>query len=58
VLYGGSVDDQIARGYMEIDGCDGTLVGAASLNYIKFTGIVDSAYRMLHDMPTQDGQQS
>src|ERR1035437_7797609 len=48
VLYGGSVDDQIARGYLEIDGCDGTLVGGASLNYAKFAGIVNSAYHMLH----------
>jgi triosephosphate isomerase (TIM) len=46
ILYGGSVDDQIARGYLEIDGCDGVLVGSASLNYHKFVGIVDSAYRM------------
>jgi len=47
VLYGGSVDDQIARGYLELPGCDGALVGGASLNYHKFSGIVDSAYRML-----------
>lgn len=46
VLYGGSVDDQIARGYLEIDGCDGVLVGGASLNYHKFSGIVDAAYRL------------
>jgi triosephosphate isomerase (TIM) len=49
VLYGGSVDDHDARGYLEIDGCDGVLVGAASLNYIQFSGIVDSAYRMLQE---------
>jgi triosephosphate isomerase len=46
VLYGGSVDDQLARGYLEVEGCDGALVGGASINYIKFTGIVDAAYRM------------
>jgi triosephosphate isomerase (TIM) len=45
VLYGGSVDDQIARGYLEIPGCDGVLVGGASINYHKFTGIVEAAYR-------------
>jgi len=45
ILYGGSVDDHIARGYLEIDGCDGVLVGSASLNYQKFAGIVDAAYR-------------
>lgn len=47
ILYGGSVDNQIARGYLEIDDCDGVLVGGASINYHKFSGIVDSAYRML-----------
>lgn len=56
VLYGGSVDDQIARGYLEIEGCDGTLVGSASLNYYKFSGIVDSAYRMLHEQKGGDGE--
>ena len=46
VLYGGSVDDQLARGYLEIEGCDGVLVGSASLNYHKFSGIVNAAYRL------------
>lgn len=49
VLYGGSVDDQTARGYLELDGCDGVLVGGASINYHKFSGIVHSAYKMLYD---------
>lgn len=49
ILYGGSVDDHIARGYLEIEGCDGVLVGGASINYHKFTGIVDSAYRLLNE---------
>jgi triosephosphate isomerase len=48
VLYGGSVDEFDARSYLELKGCDGVLVGAASLNYHKFTAIVDSAYRMVH----------
>lgn len=46
VLYGGSVDNHIARGYLEISGCDGALVGGASINYHKFPGIVESAYRL------------
>ncbi len=46
VLYGGSVDEHDARSYLELAGCDGVLVGAASLNYYKFAGIVDSAYRL------------
>lgn len=43
VLYGGSVDDQIVGGYLDIPGCDGALVGGASLNYHKFAGIVKVA---------------
>lgn len=44
VLYGGSVDEHITHGYLEIDGCDGVLVGGASLNYHKFSGIVEVAH--------------
>lgn len=46
VLYGGSVDDQIVGGYLAIAGCDGVLVGGASINYHKFSGIVDSAFHL------------
>lgn len=46
VIYGGSVDDHSARAYLELDGCDGVLPGSASLNYHKFAGIVDAAYKM------------
>ena len=45
ILYGGSVDDNNVVSYLNIDGCDGALVGSASLNYHKFTGIVDAAYK-------------
>lgn len=45
VLYGGSVDEHTARGYMDLIGCDGVLVGGASLNYHKFSEIVKAAYR-------------
>ena len=55
ILYGGSVDDQIARGYLEIDGCDGALVGGASINYHKFVGIVDAAYRTLNEGSENNG---
>jgi len=48
VLYGGSVDDQIVSGYLSTEGCDGVLVGGASLNYHKFAGIVDAAYKLRH----------
>ena len=46
ILYGGSVDDQIVRGYLELPECDGVLVGGASINPYKFVGIVDSAHRL------------
>jgi triosephosphate isomerase len=55
ILYGGSVDDQIARGYLELEDCDGALVGAASLNYHKFTAIVATAYRLTHEQRKVDG---
>lgn len=45
ILYGGSVDHHVARAYLELEECSGVLVGSASLNYHKFTGIVDAAYR-------------
>lgn len=53
VLYGGSVDDQIVGGYLELEDCDGVLVGGASLNYHKFSGIVDKAYALKHT-PTEE----
>ena len=46
ILYGGSVDDQTAHGYLSLEGCDGALVGGASINYHKFSGVVDTAYRI------------
>jgi triosephosphate isomerase len=49
VLYGGSVDETTVRGYLEIEGCDGALVGGASLNPYKFAAIIDSAYRLRLD---------
>jgi len=44
VIYGGSVDDHIVSGYLGIEGCDGVLVGGASLNYHKFSGIIEAAH--------------
>lgn len=49
VLYGGSVDEHIVRGYLEVDGCNGALVGGASLNPYQFAGIIDAAYRLQHE---------
>lgn len=50
LLYGGSVDENIVRGYLEVKGCDGALVGGASLNPYKFAAIIDAAYRLQHEM--------
>lgn len=46
VLYGGSVNEHDVKGYLEIPGIDGALVGAASLNYHQFAAIVDAAYQV------------
>jgi len=46
LLYGGSVDNHNVRSYLEINDCNGVLVGSASLNYHKFSGIVEAAYRL------------
>lgn len=55
LLYGGSVTDQTVRGYLEVEGCDGALVGGASLNPYTFAGIVEAAYRMKTDLGEVDG---
>lgn len=46
ILYGGSVNEHDASGYLEIPGVDGALVGAASLNYHQFPAIVEAAYQL------------
>ncbi len=55
ILYGGSVDDQIVRGYLELEGCDGVLVGAASINYEKFAGIVSTATKIVEEGQDKNG---
>jgi triosephosphate isomerase (TIM) len=55
ILYGGSVDDNIVRGYLELEDCDGAFVGGASLNYHKFSGIVDAAYRLNQEEGENNG---
>lgn len=44
VLYGGSVDNHSISSYLALDGCNGALVGADSLNYQDFADIVNKAY--------------
>jgi triosephosphate isomerase len=54
IIYGGSVDEHVAAGYLSVQGCDGLLPGSASLNYRKFTAIVDSAYKLHHQKKEND----
>ncbi len=54
VLYGGSVTPDVARGYLDIPGIDGLLVGGASVNYAQFSGIVDAAYKMRRELGAED----
>lgn len=44
VIYGGDVNADIVSGYLALDGCDGALVGHASLNYQEFSSIINKAY--------------
>ena len=46
VLYGGSVNDHNAHAFLSLDGCDGALVGGASLNAHSFAQIVEVAFRI------------
>ena len=46
VLYGGSVNIDTAKSYLEIQGVDGLLIGGASLDAHQFAGIVDQAYKL------------
>lgn len=48
VIYGASVDAEFVGSILGLDGVDGLLPGAASLNYHKFADIVESAYQLLH----------
>ncbi len=49
VLYGAGVEPEYVGGILSLKcGINGLLVGGASLNYQKFTAIVDSAYRLQH----------
>ena len=50
VLYGGSVNPDIASDFLKAEGVDGLLVGGASLNYAQFTDIVDAAFEVHHDL--------
>lgn len=55
LLYGGSVDNHTAKGYLSLDDCDGLLVGAASLSAPKFAAIVEAAYKSQHELRAKGG---
>jgi triosephosphate isomerase len=55
VIYGASVDAEFVSGILGLDGVDGLLPGAASLNYHKFSAIVEAAYRLKHEPEKSDG---
>jgi triosephosphate isomerase len=46
ILYGGSVNEHDVRSYLALEQVDGVLVGAASLNYHQFAGIVSVAHQL------------
>jgi triosephosphate isomerase len=55
VIYGASVDAEFVSNILSLEGVDGLLPGAASLNYHKFAAIVDGAYRARHGREKTDG---
>lgn len=46
ILYGGSVDDHNVHAYLRLEGCDGALVGGASIKAEVFANIVDAAFKI------------
>ena len=55
ILYGGSVDNHNARSYLDIPGCDGALVGGASLRAQTFASIVETAFRVQQERTRANG---
>lgn len=43
VLYGGSVNSDNCAAYLELKGCDGLLVGGASIKHKEFSAIIEKA---------------
>lgn len=44
VIYGGSVKPEDVSGFLALDGCEGALIGGASLDYQSFASIIDKAH--------------
>jgi triosephosphate isomerase len=55
VLYGGSVQPDVALSYIQIEGVDGLLVGGVSLNYEQFSKIVALAHQDLDSSEENHG---
>ncbi|HEY5153082.1 MAG TPA: triose-phosphate isomerase [Candidatus Saccharimonadales bacterium] len=55
VIYGASVDAEFVGGILGLEGVDGLLPGAASLNYHKFSDIVAAAQRSRQPKEKSDG---
>ncbi len=49
ILYGGSVDADNAKAYLNVDYVDGLLVGGASINYESFASIVKTAQEIANE---------
>lgn len=58
IIYGASVEPEFVRGILSLDRVDGLLVGGASLNYHKFSAIVDSVYRMNRERAELNGKEN
>jgi triosephosphate isomerase len=50
ILNGGSVDETTISGYLATEGCDGALIGHASVNPYHFSSIIEAAYVYQHQM--------
>lgn len=46
VIYGASVEPEFVQDILSLDGVDGLLPGSASLNYVKFSEIVEAAAKV------------
>ncbi len=56
ILYGGSVNSHNAKAFLDVDGCDGALVGGASLQSHEFASIVEKAFRVHQErLPAHHG---
>ena len=52
VIYGASVAPEFVGSILGLEGVDGLLPGAASLNYAKFAAIIEATHKMLHSAET------